>query len=179
MRRYVLTATGPDRPGLVARVSEILYKTGCNLEDASMTRLKGTFAILLIFSGPASLSLPGLQRRLKSLTGKRGMTFGLKVLSPRETRSPGPHRPRCLVSAHGPDRSGLVYGVTAILAAKKFNITDLTAQRTEGNPPGYILYAEGELPPGMSPEFLRAALLAEPRGAGLTLDVKPLETPAL
>jgi glycine cleavage system transcriptional repressor len=54
MKRYLLTAAGRDRPGLVAAVSKILFEEGCNLEDSAMTRLQGEFAILLILSGPGS-----------------------------------------------------------------------------------------------------------------------------
>ncbi|HMU75390.1 MAG TPA: ACT domain-containing protein, partial [Elusimicrobiota bacterium] len=41
MKRYLLTAAGGDRPGLVAAVTRSLFDHGCNLEDSAMTRLQG------------------------------------------------------------------------------------------------------------------------------------------
>ena len=38
--RWIVTALGQDRPGIVAGVTEVLYKLGCNLEDSAMTRLE-------------------------------------------------------------------------------------------------------------------------------------------
>jgi glycine cleavage system transcriptional repressor len=48
--RYILTAFGKDRPGVVADVSRIIYEIGGNLEDSTMTRLLDEFAIILLFS---------------------------------------------------------------------------------------------------------------------------------
>ena len=82
MRQYLLTAAGRDRPGLVAAVSKILFEEGCNLEDSAMTRLQGEFAILLILSGPVRTG--GLEKKLRGLGKKLGLTVNLKSLSDRE-----------------------------------------------------------------------------------------------
>ena len=42
--RWIVTALGQDRPGIVAGVTKVLYDLGCNLEDSAMTRLEGEFA---------------------------------------------------------------------------------------------------------------------------------------
>ncbi|MDH3961719.1 MAG: amino acid-binding protein, partial [Desulfuromonadales bacterium] len=34
-----MTAFGKDRPGIVADVTSVLYETGCNLEDSTMSML--------------------------------------------------------------------------------------------------------------------------------------------
>ena len=36
---FAIAAIGRDRPGIVAELSELVYASGCNLEDASMTML--------------------------------------------------------------------------------------------------------------------------------------------
>ena len=38
--RWIVTALGKDRPGIVAGVTKVLYQLGCNLEDSAMTRLE-------------------------------------------------------------------------------------------------------------------------------------------
>ncbi len=49
MKKWLmLTVVGADRPGIVARVTDALYKGGCNLGEASMMRLGGNFTIILM-----------------------------------------------------------------------------------------------------------------------------------
>jgi hypothetical protein len=47
-----VTAVGADRPGIIARVTRVLYEHGGNLEDSSMTILGGHFAIMLLVDAP-------------------------------------------------------------------------------------------------------------------------------
>ncbi|MEJ2698080.1 MAG: ACT domain-containing protein, partial [Desulfuromonadales bacterium] len=48
--RFIMTAFGEDRPGIVADVTRILYENGCNLEDSTMTLLADEFSLILLFS---------------------------------------------------------------------------------------------------------------------------------
>jgi glycine cleavage system transcriptional repressor len=43
----ILTATGPDRPGLVDEVSQFLFECGANIEDSRMVNLRGHFAMVV------------------------------------------------------------------------------------------------------------------------------------
>ncbi len=47
----VLTAVGPDRPGLVSEISSMVLSAGANLEDSRMAILGGEFALLVLVSG--------------------------------------------------------------------------------------------------------------------------------
>ena len=49
-KKYIMTAFGKDRPGIVADVTQVLYENGCNLEDTSMSLLSDEFTINLLFS---------------------------------------------------------------------------------------------------------------------------------
>ena len=49
--RRLLTITGTDRPGLIAAVSGVLAEQGADIEDISMTRLSGNFAMILVARG--------------------------------------------------------------------------------------------------------------------------------
>ncbi len=85
-----------------------------------------------------------------------------------------------MVSVYGADRPGIVYHVTDRLARAKVNITDLSTHRTNtGKSAGYILYIEGELPRGLTPESLLSALRDGAAAWGVTVQVKPLAASAL
>ena len=69
MRRVdslAITVVGHDRPGIIARTAEVLSAYGMNLEDSSMTLLRGHFAMTLICAGqttgPPSSSRPWSRR---------------------------------------------------------------------------------------------------------------------
>src|SRR4030067_3820292 len=47
-RWYMVTVVGKDRPGIVAGLTEALYRGGANLGEASMARLGGNFTIMLM-----------------------------------------------------------------------------------------------------------------------------------
>ena len=49
----ILLATGRDRPGIVDRISGLIFAAGCNLEDSRMGILGGEFS-LMVPSGPRS-----------------------------------------------------------------------------------------------------------------------------
>ncbi len=48
--RYIMTAFGKDRVGIVADVTRLLYETDCNLEDTTMSMLADEFTLSLLFS---------------------------------------------------------------------------------------------------------------------------------
>ena len=48
MTHFAVTAVGADRPGIVAAVTGAFAEHGCNLEDSSMTILRGQFAMMLV-----------------------------------------------------------------------------------------------------------------------------------
>src|SRR5262245_31384377 len=107
-QHFLLSATGPDRPGIVAALSKKLFDAGCNLEDSSMTRLGSEFAILLILSGPSSFASDSSVFR--EVARRFSLAVSVRKISAREATTPRA-RARQLVSVHGADRPGLVYHV--------------------------------------------------------------------
>ena len=156
--RWIVTALGKDRPGIVAGVTKILYQLGCNLEDSAMTRLAGEFAIMLIFSIPARLNVERLRRSFAPLE-RGGLAVHLKPLSASETRAPRSRGQAFQISVYGADRPGIVFRVSEALAKLNVNITDVHAHRSAGGGPSlYLLLLEIEVPSRYSPQALEAQL---------------------
>jgi len=139
---YLLSAIGPDQPGLVAKVSRVLYEQGCNLEDSSMMRLGSEFGMMLIFTSTRKLN----KDSFSSLEKSHKLTIHVKTISKRLAHFKPAKKIMALVTIYGVDRPGLVFHATRLLAQHKFNITDLSTHRTEAKrQAGYILFIEGEL----------------------------------
>ena len=50
---YAVTVVGRDRPGIIAETTNRLAGLGLNLEDSTMTLLRGHFAMMLVCAGDA------------------------------------------------------------------------------------------------------------------------------
>lgn len=149
-QRWIVTALGQDRPGIVAGVTKVLYGLGCNLEDSAMTRLEGEFTIMLIFSSPARVNEAALRTRFEPLARQFKLSVHLKRLSATESRAPRKQGRTYLISVYGADRSGIVFRVSDALARIGVNITDVHTHRSAGGgraaPSLYLLLLEVEIP---------------------------------
>jgi glycine cleavage system transcriptional repressor len=124
MTTYAVTAVGPDGPGEVAALAEALADLGANLEDASMTRLRGHFAMTLVASVGASAQ--DVERALEPVAASTGLHISVW---PVDADAPPPEGGRpWRVTLHGADRPGLVAGVARELASAGANITDLSCR---------------------------------------------------
>jgi len=107
-------------------------------------RLGAEFAMFLIFTTVKPLSEMARQKMAPGSQRTRGLTIGIKPLAAHEARFAPVKKPIFLISVHGPDRPGIVYRVTEILARHRFNITDLSTHRTSTErSAGYIAMIEG------------------------------------
>ena len=189
-RTWVLTAFGKDRPGIVAGVTKILHTLGCNLEDSAMTRLGGEFVIMLMFSGPARVSEAALRAACAPLERRLKLAVHVKPLaqSERSTASGGaeaaasrPSRPY-IISVYGADRPGIVHGVSALLAARGINITDVQTHRATASgrvASLYLLLLEVELPARVKASSLEPLLKRAAKRLGVEVSLRPADANVL
>ncbi len=145
----LLTVTGRDRPGIVARTTQVLFEMGCNIADSSMTRLGGAFTVMLILRLPPTLSQASLTDRFRPLAAEMALEIQVHPLSTEAALSshPDPATQSATLSVIGADRPGIVFQVTQRLADNGCNITDLYT-RMLGTPdqPIYSMVIEVEAP---------------------------------
>lgn len=178
--RWIVTTLGKDRPGIVAGVTKILYGLGCNLEDASMTRLGGEFAIMLIFSSRSRLTEGALRRAFSPLERGLSLVIHLKRLTKSESRAPRAPRHPYLVSVYGADRPGIVYGISSALARRRVNITDVHAHRSAGGgPPLYLILLEIELPSASALPAVERDLKRTAKRLGVEVSLRASEAAVL
>src|SRR5438876_807180 len=124
-RQVALSAIGRDRPGIVAGLARLLYEQGCNLEESSMTRLKGEFAVLLLVTLPENGSAAAVENAVAPVARGLGLTVLLRELTPDEMRGGDDSRTRpYTLVVYGADRPGIVFRVTEAAARHGINITD-------------------------------------------------------
>ncbi|MBD0292294.1 MAG: ACT domain-containing protein [Jiangellaceae bacterium] len=165
MSLLAVTVIGHDRPGIIADVTAGLAELGFNLEDSSMTRLRGHFAMTLLCAGdhPAE----DVERALAPIGADGSLLISVWSVPPEP--EPEPTGPGYLLSVHGGDRPGIVSAVTRVLAQAGGNITDLTT-RLSGDL--YVLLAEADLPDDVYVADLAARLAATGRELGVTVALR-------
>lgn len=172
MSSHAVSVLGHDRPGIIAETTRLLGGLGLNLEDSSMTRLRGHFAMTLVCAGDASVEdIAGVLAPIGA-DGRLAVTV-LEI--PADDAVP-PAGAAYVLTVHGGDRPGIVSSLLGEVAAVGGNVTDLTT-RLAGEL--YLLVAELELPAEVDVRALEAAIggVAAQLGVGATL--RPAEVDEL
>lgn len=77
--RAVVTVTGSDRRGIIARVSGFLYERDVNIEDISQTILGDQFAmIMMVATSESKEDFSALAQALEEMGKRIGMTVRLQ-----------------------------------------------------------------------------------------------------
>lgn len=162
MRRRLITITGTDRPGLIAAIAEVLAAAGADLEDVTMTRLEGNFAMMLVSRGGDDVQLEqGLARVAQEL--------GLFTHVQPAVEQSAEELANAYVSAVGPNRVGIVAAIAGVLARHGANIVEMSTRLLEKTAvPVYLVRIEAVT--GEETEGLRRDLAAA--GAQLGIEVR-------
>jgi glycine cleavage system transcriptional repressor len=166
---YAVTVLGHDRPGIIAEATAVLAELGLNLEDSTMTLLRGHFAMMLICAGDAGVAR--IESALAPLTVDGTLTVAVREVPPEVTPEPRAGAPWVL-TVHGGDRPGIVSSVMREVAAAGGNVTDLTT-RLAGEL--YLLIAEIDLPAGTDLEALQDRIDPIAGGLGVAATLRPAE----
>ena len=178
--RWIVTALGQDRPGIVAGVTEVLYKLGCNLEDSAMTRLENEFAIMLIFSASSKITEAKLTQAFAPVEKSMKLAVHIKPLSAKEAAAPSKGGVPFVISIYGADKAGIVFQVAQALARAHVNITDVHTHRSaSGGPSLYAMLLEVEAPAKTTDQMLTAQLASLAKKLGVELSVRPSEAAVL
>jgi glycine cleavage system transcriptional repressor len=175
---FAVTAVGADRPGIVAAVTGVLVDHDCNLEDTSMTILRGHFAMMLVVAAPEDVE----QQRLEAALAGPASDFEL-VVAVRAIDDDVPVSPAgdaWTVSVYGADRPGIVHQVAALLADNAVNIVDLTTRVIgEASRPVYAMILEVTLPASADAGSLQPRLAALASDLGVECSLHPSEADIL
>lgn len=172
----IITAVGKDRPGMAHALAAQLAQMGCNIEDTTMTRLNGEFAMILIVTPPRNLDVETVSLPLKTLENSHGLFINCREIDDAPTHG-NIEKPRYVLSVYGPENHGLVAKITEVLARHEANITDVQT-RVASAGAVYVMLFEIELARESSTQSLQSALetVAQEIGAQVTLRLIETET---
>ena len=178
MASFALSAIGRDRPGIVAEVTGTLLRHGVNMADSQMAILGGHFAMMIVLVSSAKTDLEALRSDLESSRAKLELeAISLSEIDETQARIDEPSH---VITLYGADHPGIVNAVTAALAERGVNVTDLDTHLVgEETEPAYMMILEVSLPEGLTGHGLETSLREVAEEQKLELSVRPLDQVAL
>jgi glycine cleavage system transcriptional repressor len=175
---FAVSAVGADRPGIVAAVTGAFVEHGCNLEDTSMTILRGHFAMMLIVAAPPDISTEELERALAGAAAAFDLVVSVRPIDDDVPTSPDGDA--WTVSVYGADQPGIVHRVTATLASAGVNVVDLTTRVIgDEDRPVYAMVLDVTVPDGVDPTELGRQLRELAGDLGVDCSLHPSEADIL
>lgn len=170
----ILTAIGPDRIGLVEKISEFMVQHGCNIEDSKMAVFCGEFALILLISGDPShlLKVANAYHELGALTGLGISVKKTSAKCPVEQSLPYRLTASCM------DHPGVVYRLSSLLSQLNINIESMetkTYLAPVSGTPIFRLEAVLSVPPALNINNLRSRFAEVEREENIDVDLSLIE----
>ena len=161
---WLVTVTGADKPGIIAGIATVLAENEVDVEDISMTRLSGNFAMILLARGGKEDSL---RRHLTAAAERLAMNVHMEPASSETNNS----EPNAFISAAGPNRVGIVAGISRVLADHRVNIIEMSTRLLERTSvPVYLVQIECRMDGEWSPVADNLANAAQKLGVDLRFE---------
>ena len=138
--RFIMTAFGKDRVGIVADVTRLLYENDCNLEDTTMNLLADEFTLNLLFSCQRSNIEEQLSRECRHLELEKGISAFVRPLTASQKKVQKGYK-TCALHIEGMDQAGIVYKTSQFLADNKLNILCLNSVTKASPESGASIYS--------------------------------------
>lgn len=152
----VLTLVGPDRPGLVETVSEVVARHGGNWVESRMAQLGGQFAgILRVEIGAADVQ--ALRESLLALSAAHLQV----VVVPGDVPAESNDRRQLQLDLIGQDRPGIIKEISQALTVLDVNLEELHTECISAPMSGERLFAANarlSIPDGLRTERVSSAL---------------------
>ena len=170
MNKVILSVLGHDRPGIVAAVTAILFELNCNIENVSQTILQTQFSGSFIVTMPQNLCLEDLNEKFIENLNPMGLHVHIEPLLKKKVAFATRQSEPFVITTKGPDRQGLVAGISEIIANYGVNITNLQAVFKGGDEPGdNIMIYEVDIPNNIDQQAFYRDL--REKAKSLTLDI--------
>jgi glycine cleavage system transcriptional repressor len=177
VNEFAVWALGADRPGIVAAVTGVLLRMGCNLKDCSMTVLSRHFAMMMLVEAPDDVPADALEAALAE--ANFDLTVAVRPLG--EGAMLFVEGEPFIVSVYGSDHPGIVHHIANVLADHSVNITDVNTRvlGEEDGEPVYAMLLEVTLPRSLDPSALENRIQAVAKDLGVDASLPPADADVL
>ena len=141
MKELVVSAVGPDRPGIVNQLAETLEAFDANIADSRMVNFRGQFAVVMLVEVSES-QINELKSRLPARASDVGMRLEVSLAESDGDASASftrgvPYR----IKTYAMDQIGLVHRITHLLHRSNVNIEEMQTRVQPGSYTGTPLFS--------------------------------------
>lgn len=173
MHKLTASFLGRDCPGVVSAVASLMEKAQCNIIEVSQTILTGEFAAIFIVTAPAGLDDTALSRHLQLGLAEAKVDLSVLVRPTVEGCWATEHQVQpFVVTVDGPDKVGLIAGMSRIFGQFQVNIEHLKAVLGEDGPNQALFLFEVMVPVQTDMPALRASLTQTAHQLGMRVTVQ-------
>lgn len=173
MKKIIITVIGPDKPGIIAGVSGVLFKHECNIENITQTTLQSEFAGICLVAMPPGLTIDELQKSMDNDLADQSLQITIKHLDEEIDKKDSTATEPFIVSTCGPDRKGIVAVISKVIAGAGVNISNLKAVFEGGdNPDRNIMIFEIDVPSHIDFQKFSESLRQKASEIGLDLNIQ-------
>jgi glycine cleavage system transcriptional repressor len=179
VRRFAVSAIGPDRPGIIAALSRALLDHAINVDELHMTILHGQFTTMFVVTADDAVDAVRARADLEAA----GRQVGLDAVTLSEVgldRHEGDAATH-VVTVEGIDHPGVLQSVSEALAIHRVNIVALQNRPIGGDLSGTErragLVLGIALPTGMSVDALEALLGPTRKEQDVDIDIRRIGRP--
>ena len=173
MNKVVISILGPDRPGIIAAVTRVLFEKDCNIENVSQTIVQSEFSGIFIVAVPASETIETLNESLREELSPLSLHVFVKNLDPVASTYNFSGCEKFIITTRGPDAKGLVARITEIMARYGVNVTNLQAIFKGGDDPdSNIMIYEVDIPCDIDQQALYKDLRDKAEELSLSINIQ-------
>ena len=117
-KHIIISALGPDKPGIVSKLSGVITDSNSNISESRMVKLGGDFTMMIL----ASVSEKNMDSLVQNLNEITELTIEIHETN---LGNDGVERGEASIVLSGTDNEGLVYSLTEKLAEHNINIIEM------------------------------------------------------
>ncbi len=173
MQSLVISFLGRDCPGVVATVSSLFEKAHCDIVMVSQTISNGEFAAIFTVTTEPSMTVQALYDHLTAGLAESQVDLSV-IVRPAISVAWGEHI-ACspfVVTAHGPNTTGLMAALSRVFAKHQVNIENLKALMNEGGENHALFVFEVMVPDSLDLRILRQELVEQGEKYSLRMSVQ-------
>ena len=121
MLKVIINAFGPDRPGIVYKLSKIIFSLKGNIEESKMIRLESDFTLLMLIALPDS-NFSLLEGKLSNLAN---LNISFKITKKNQSKIEYHY---FKFSVNVADNEGIIYTFSELFNKYKINIEKMETE---------------------------------------------------
>lgn len=132
-KQMIISVMSKDRPGIIADITGSIYQLGGDVADLNQTVLCGYLTMILSASFKPEVTKEDLLAAISHIKTSSKFEVSIKELDPEQEDSDlGPPEETYILTVQGPNKAGIVHGISLFCFNHNINIFDLATTLREG-----------------------------------------------